>query len=849
MQSSQKPAILGAISMSTPSLNPEPIDPPAADGPAPDSFLEGFPALAAHVTGCPVALLGFALEDRESIAARYRWNVAHLPREIAPGWKVMESGSSVVVPDCHAEATMASNPLVTGEPRIRFYAGVPVRSVDGTVSGVLEVFDRVPRTLSDRQIASLQLLGDQVSTHLALTSRLNELEKKSSALSEVEQELRARDDRFREIFDSVDDLVMTIRPDGRLMHFNAAGPAALGHDAAALTRMSILDLVHHSARKDFSAEFGEVCGSGRPGRIETSFVDAFGRKIVVEGTLSPRMIDGECVLIRVIFRDVTERKRIETELGRARDEALESARLKSQFLNNVSHEIRTPVHGIVGMLGLLADSNPTAEQSEFVNSARIAADSLLQTINNILYASRLEAGKLSAAVADFDLVGSVERVVDVMRVAAQEKGIALDVHLGEGVPMIVRGDPGRYRQVLNNLIGNAIKFTDNGRVDVHLRVEGETDTHTLCRVEVVDTGAGIAEDARPHIFSTFFQADASSSRRHEGVGLGLAISRQLVDLMGGAIGFESAEGSGSTFWFTIPFERRDGERLAVTGSRMAFPGSRVLILDSSDTNRKLIEHHVGSWGMRHRSVRDPQELVERLRSEAAMGDPYHIVIAEYRYPSTDVLSLVQTITGDEQLADTAVVLTTSLGEAVDDGAFRRAKVGAYLPRPVDKSELFDCLTSALAKSPGARKDLRRAPVANAVSAATPEVSVETRALARILLAEDKPLNQKLTLAQLQALGYTAEVASNGVEVVNAMRSGKYNVILMDCQMPVMDGYEATKEVRRLEIGRAERVRIIAMTANALEGDREKCLAAGMDDYLSKPTRREDLEAALARALQ
>lgn len=811
---------------------------------APDPVLDALPALAAQIAGCPVGLLGFADGDREWIRARHRWNVAQLARDSAPGLIVIDRGEPLVVENCETDERLSQNRLVIDEPRIRFYAGVPI-TIGGRTIGVLEVLDRTTRSISAHQLSLLESLATAAGEHIAARERIDALEERVAGSSDIEQQIHERDERFREIFDAVDDLIMTIRPDGRLMHFNGSCPVKLGYPSEELTGGQILDLVHPSAREAFRREFDEIVAAGRPDRVETTFVDAYGQKIVVEGTLIPKVVDGYSVLARVIFRDITDRKKAELELGRAHDEALESARLKSHFLSNVSHEIRTPIHGIVGMLGLLDDASMSSEQKELINSARSAAESLLQTVNNILYASRLEAGKLTSAVADFDLIGGVQRVVDVMKIAAQEKGLALELQLGEGLPMIVRGDPGRYRQVLTNLVGNAIKFTDSGRVDVNLRVDRQTETHTLVRAEVSDTGSGIPEDARQRLFSPFGQVDASASRRHEGIGLGLSIAKQLVELMGGAIGFESAAGEGSTFWFTVPFERQASDRLAVAGSRMAFPGSRVLILDSSDTSRKLLEHYLGSWGIRQRSVTGPQELLERLHSEAAMGDPYQGVVLDYHFPSADILSLVRTIRNDAQLRETAVVLTTDLGETIDDGAFRAAGVGSYLPRPVDKAELFDCLTAAFAKGPRAGGEVHHDLVTNDSRPAPVEINPERRARTRILLAEDKPLNQKLTLQQLRSLGYSAEIVSNGVEVVDAVRNGDYDVILMDCQMPLMDGYEATKEIRRIGNGRP---RIIAMTANALEGDREKCLAAGMDDYLSKPTKREDLDAALARAL-
>lgn len=813
----------------------------------PDPLYDTIANIAAQTSGCPVALLSFLDSDQEIIKGRFRWNVAQFPRDRSFGFGVLREGTALVVPDAAASDEFRENPLVVGEPRVRFYAGVPIQDAAGEIVGVLSVFDRAARDISSVQLETLQQLARTVSQHIETKARLTELSETVSSLDDVEQQLRERDERFREIFDSVDDLIMTIRPDGRVMHFNASCPHRLGVPAQELTGRSIIDLVHPASRESFRSEFDRIVENGVAEAVETAFVDSNGQKLIVDGTLSPKVVDGYSVLVRVIFRDITDRKRSEVELGRTRDEALESARLKNEFLSNVSHEVRTPIHAIVGMLGLLSDTELTTEQQDFVNSARSAADSLLQTINNILYVARLESGKLTSNLVDFDLLGTVHRVVDVMQIAAQEKNLELDVSIGAGIPAILRGDPGRYRQVLTNLVGNAIKFTESGRVDISVTPEKQTESHLFVRLEVRDTGIGIPESARSRIFTTFSQADSSASRSHEGMGLGLSIARQLVDLMGGAIGYDTSEGKGTTFWVTVPFEQRSEEMLAATDSKVAFPGTRVLILDSSETNRKLIEHFVSSWGMRSRTVASANEAKQRLIMDADLGDPFQIVVAELHYPDENVLDLVRAIKADDHLGEVGVIVTVPIGETVNDEAFRRIGVASYLPRPVERSDLFDCLTIALAKGARSLAEIGDTTIRNESSGPVPEVPLERRAEIAILLAEDKPLNQKLTLSQLKSLGYTADIAVNGVEVVDAVKTRGYDVIFMDCQMPMMDGYEATIQVRRLE-GGTKRSHIIAMTANALEGDREKCLAAGMDDYLSKPTRREDLEAALARAI-
>lgn len=802
--------------------------------------------LAASATGTPVALLSFFDAGREWVKARYRWNIAHIPRSSSFAAAMNVSGTELVVADALGDGRFSNNPLVTAEPKIRFFVGVPLVSAEGAVIGALAVYDRTTRVLTEAQLQLLRICAAQASAHVNARRRLHEATERANQYESVRAALSESDERFRELFDNVDDFIMTFRNDGRILHVNSAAALALGGESGELP-LTVTDVVHADARLAFKEALDRVVKSATAERIETTLMLSTGDRVTVDGTLIPKVIDDQVYLVRVIFRDISDRKRFESELSHARDAALESARLKTQFLSNISHEIRTPIHALTGMLGLLLESPLTPEQRDFAVSARASADALLAIINNILHVSRLEAGKLSVSVADFDLVTTVERVIEVMKIAAQEKGLALTAEFDGRLPAVVRGDPGRYRQVLVNLLTNAVKFTQKGTIAVRVGIERETDTHTLVRLSVADTGIGVAPHARERIFDSFYQADGSTTRLYGGMGLGLSIAKQLVDLMGGVIGCDSAEGEGSAFWFTIPFEKRVTERLAVEGTRHAFPGARVLVVDQSETNRKLVQHFVQSWGMRSRTADTEAEALERLRAEAALGDPYQAVIFDYQLRPDGGLHLAKMIKADPAIAETGLVMQTYLGDQLNDGDIRNAGVTAYLAKPVEKSELFDCLTAALA-----RESLRRevtepaAHVAPPAAAPVVPIPLAEREQLKILLAEDKPLNQKLTLSQLRSLGYTADAVSNGDEVIEAVAKKQYDIILMDCQMPIVDGYEATMEIRRRE-GNERRTKIIAMTANALDGDREKCLAAGMDDYLSKPTRREDLDAALARA--
>ncbi len=465
-------------------------------------------------------------------------------------------------------------------------------------------------------------------------------------------------------------------------------------------------------------------------------------------------------------------------------------------------------------------------------------------INDILDFSKIEAGKLQFETLDFLLNGAVEDTIELLAERAHDKKIELACLVYSDVPTALRGDPGRLRQVLTNLLGNAIKFTEHGEVILRAEKQSETDHDVVIRFQITDTGIGISEAALRNLFQAFTQADGSTTRKYGGTGLGLAISKQLVELMGGEIGISSKLGQGSTVWFTARFGKQAADAIVSQPKLMSLEKLRVLIVDDNATNRKILSHQLGSWGMIHDQADSGARALLLLRAAAARGAAYDFAVLDLMMPGMDGFELARKIKSDPTIAAVNLVMLTSFGARGHGAAARDAGVAAYMTKPVRQSQLFDCLANVISVA-------NTPPPQNTLSAPAKLVTRHTLKEAKtmssklILLAEDNVVNQKVAMRQLQKLGYRADAVANGREAIEALERIPYDLVLMDCQMPEMDGYEATGEIRRRE-GSAKHTLIVAMTANALEGDRAKCSAAGMNDYVSKPVKPEELGAVLGR---
>jgi len=759
-----------------------------------------------------------------------------------PG-RVWETAQPAWIPDVTRDRNFPRARIAAREG-LHAAFGFPV-ILRGNVHGVMEFFSREIREPDAAFLSTLATVGTQIGMFI---------------------DRRQAQDELDRVFQLSLDMLCVVGFDGHFKRVNPIWERVLGWTPDELLERPFVDLLHPDDREASMAAAADLMKGHELIYFENRYFHKDGTIRWLSWSAVPYTAE------RVIYaagRDITERKAADEALaryssdlevahGQLEDQAMRLQRLveelegskrlaeqaaatKSAFLANMSHEIRTPLNGILGMTTLALQTHLSAEQRDYLKTVKSSADALLELINDILDFSKIEARRVELERAPFELRETVGDACRVLALRAAEKGLELAVDIAADVPELLVGDAGRLRQVLLNILGNAIKFTVTGEVILRVRFEPPTDDRMTLLFSVTDTGIGIPLDKQEYIFQAFTQADSSTTRRYGGTGLGLAIARRLVDLMGGELWLDSDEGKGSTFFFSANFAKPLQAPAAEASERAALNGLRVLVVDDNQTNRRILQEMLASWHMEPSAVSDSMSALAALREAAAAARPFQVVITDAHMPDVDGFTLAARIKADRGLAATPIVMLSSIDRPEDVARSRKVGIAACLSKPVKHSDLLEALSASVGattrrKTAGARQTkVARDP------AATPGRPL------RILVAEDNPVNRTLVTTLLQKRGHDVLAVEDGAEAVAVLAGGRtFDVALMDVQMPKMGGFEATQAIRERERTAGGHLPIVALTAHAMAGDRERCLAAGMDGYLAKPIDVDELVATVER---